>query len=178
MSADDPYLAACLDHPHPELWWPVRGDGATSAAAAAKDVCKTCPMIRPCLEQALARREEHGIRGGAGGDLMRWLRRAWLSGGETWERAFEAHLGQLDGESGAVNRNGPGATHGLPVTYARGCRCRPCSLAIADRGLRLVVVGGRDDRTVSAQEIAVRQAGAVPAFLRAIPGPTSTRRSA
>jgi WhiB family redox-sensing transcriptional regulator len=161
MTASWEPLAACLNHPNPGWWWPERGNGATSASAAAKAVCVACPVIRPCLEAALENREEHGIRGGAGGDQMRWLRRAWLQGGAVWDTAFEAHLGQLDGETGPVNRNGPGATHGLAVTYARGCRCRPCRLAIADRHLRLVVVGERTD----AYSIASEQSGNVPAFL-------------
>lgn len=36
-----------------------------------------------------------------------------------------------------LNRNGPGATHGLRVTYNRGCRCRPCRFAMKDDVARI-----------------------------------------
>lgn len=161
MNADWERLAACNGHPNPGLWWPSLDDN-DNHGTEAKAVCAQCPAIRPCLEQALERREEHGIRGGAGGDLLRWLRRAWLDGGDTWEQAFELHLRRLDGEHLVIDRNGPNACHGLAVTYARGCRCRPCSLAIGMRDLHLD--GARDPSAVVV-DIAIRQAGQVPAFL-------------
>jgi hypothetical protein len=161
-------LAACRDHPFPEWWWPEKGNGAVVAAMKAKRTCAQCPVIRPCLEATLSEGsahshgiEEHGIRGGAGGQLRRWLRRSFVAGGEVWEEAFSTHLARLDGELVRVNMNGPGATHGLPVTYARGCRCGACTLAVGDRDLRLDVVGDRS----SAVEIAQAQADRVPAML-------------
>jgi hypothetical protein len=155
-------VAACLDHPHPEWWWPEKGHDATSSAANAKAICAQCPSLYPCLVQSLVAREEHGIRGGAGGQLRRWLLRAWTEGGDVWEAAFATHLARLDGERIVVDTNGPDATHGLAVTYARGCRCEPCSWAIARRDVRpLRAVGDRAD----AKSIAVQQSARVPTFL-------------
>jgi hypothetical protein len=152
--------AACRDVP-PELvgmWFPAGpGEdvgGANSAGGdnhgrQAKAVCATCPVWRECLEGAVERREEHGIWGGAGGDLLRALRRAWLDGEERWEAVLVEHRAVLDrindppppvsmrarrGRAPVVNRNGPGATHGLRITYNRGCRCAPCKLAAVDGG--------------------------------------------
>ncbi len=159
------HLAACT--PHPTHWWfPERTDGTDNHGTHAKAVCAQCPALRPCLEAALDRREEHGIWGGAGGDHLRALRRAWLTGGDRWEQAFVEHVARLDGTVVDItDRNGPGATHGLAVTYARGCRCAPCRLAVPlSRAPSLVVVGDRTD----AAEVAHRQAGAVPAFLTPI----------
>jgi hypothetical protein len=154
-------LAACRDHPHPEWWWPERGSGSSNADDA-KRTCAQCPIIRECLEIALtAANREYGIRGGAGGQLRRWLRRSFVAGGEVWEEAFGQHLARLDGDGVLVDMNGPGAMHGRPVTYARGCRCAGCSLAIADRDLDLTIVGDRS----GAADLAVEQAGRVPGFL-------------
>lgn len=156
--------AACLGHPA-DWWWPDTDAHGDNHGHQAKAVCATCPVVRPCLEAALERREEHGIWGGAGGDYLRALRRAWAEGGDRWEREFAAHLGRLDGNVVEItNRNGPGATHGLPVTYARGCRCAPCTRAVADRDRP--VEGNRSEPAV-VLDLAARQAARVPAFLTA-----------
>lgn len=68
-----------------------------------------------------------------------------------WCKVVTAHFAALDGEqvsdvgpvlvvlsdgrevhaaTGPSYRNGEGATHGLRVTYARGCRCNACSFAV------------------------------------------------
>ncbi len=161
MATDWEHLAACHGHPRPELWWPTLED-RDNHGTAAKAICAQCPAIRPCLEQALVQREEHGIRGGAGGDLIRWLRRAFLAGGERWEQAYSQHLAALDGERVVINRNGPDATHGLAVTYARGCRCGGCCMAVGRRDLRLT---GLSEASSVVVDIAARQAAQVPAFL-------------
>jgi WhiB family redox-sensing transcriptional regulator len=158
-------LAACRDHPHPEWWGPERGSGSSNADDA-KRTCAQCPVIRPCLETALANREEHGIRGGAGGQLRRWLRRAWVAGADVWEEAFSQHLARLDGDQVVVDMNGPRAMHGRPVTYARGCRCAACGPASADRDLELTIVGDRS----GVADLAVGQAWRVPGFLLAAGG--------
>lgn len=135
-------LAACRDHPHPEWWWPEKGQHVE--VVEAKRVCAQCPVIEPCLVESLAKLSEtEGIRGGAGGALRRWLRRAFVAGGEQWDEAYAIHLARIDGDHVPIDTNGPNACHGLAVTYARGCRCRPCSLAIGDRDLDLVVRGDR-----------------------------------
>lgn len=125
--------AACTGS-DPDLWFPERPDGTDDSdnhGAQAKAICAQCPVLVDCLEGALDRGEEFGIWGGAGGDHMRHLRRARRTGGTTWARALEDHIARLDGNViGIADRNGPNATHGLRVTYNRGCRCRPCKLAV------------------------------------------------
>jgi WhiB family transcriptional regulator, redox-sensing transcriptional regulator len=140
--------AACYLLPNAgDIFFPDLDDG-DNHGAEAKHICAQCPVARQCLEAALDRGEDHGIWGGAGGDLMRWLRRMWLRGGTTWDTAVAQHVAQLRGETSAVvNRNGPGATHGLRVTYNRGCRCPKCEWATSLDGLR------KKNRT-STQEVA------------------------
>jgi WhiB family redox-sensing transcriptional regulator len=157
--------AACADHPA-DLWFPDLEDD-DNHGAQARTICATCPAIRPCLERALADNEAYGIWGGAGGMRLRALRRAFKAGGQTWEAAFELHLGRLDGNVvDLIDANGAAATHGLEATYAKGCRCEPCALAVsqsrAARRAPLVVVGERCDAT----EIANRQSAGVPVFLQ------------
>lgn len=126
--ADDNWRdrAACREH-DPSLWFPERVDGQDNHGREAKAVCAQCSAIVPCLEQAIDEGEKVGIWGGAGGDLLRWLRRVRNQGDATaWEEAVELHLRQLDGEPVVINRNGPKATHGRAITYNRGCRCEPC----------------------------------------------------
>ncbi len=127
-------LAVCKDMPT-ALWFPVKVKGQDNHGSAAKDFCKQCPALVPCLEGALERNESEGIWGGAGGDEMRNLRRAWVKGRaipEYWQQALLRHIARLDGDGELVDRNGPGATHGLRATYNRGCRCVPCRWAAAD----------------------------------------------
>jgi hypothetical protein len=131
--------AACADHPA-NLWFPDREDDDNEA---------------------------YGIWGGAGGMRLRALRRAFKTGGVVWETAFQRHLGRLDGNVvELIDANGAAATHGLEATYAKGCRCGPCCLAVsqtrAARKVPLELVGERGD----AAEIADRQSVGVPAFLQ------------
>lgn len=60
MSADWRMAAACRDE-DPELHFPVAD---RAKAAAAKDVCRRCPVAKPCLTFALKTRQEYGIWGG------------------------------------------------------------------------------------------------------------------
>lgn len=53
--------AACRDF-HDDTMFPDRGDHP--AVAYAKRVCRGCPVRRDCLNDALDRRDEHGVRGG------------------------------------------------------------------------------------------------------------------
>ena len=46
----------------PELWFPEKHQRANGHQA--KQICQTCPVQQPCLEQALARNERFGIWGG------------------------------------------------------------------------------------------------------------------
>jgi WhiB family redox-sensing transcriptional regulator len=45
----------------PAIFYPTSEDDA----AEAKTVCATCPVREPCLEWALANREQDGVWGGA-----------------------------------------------------------------------------------------------------------------
>ena len=122
LDPDDHRRAACrgLD---PAIFHPDEGDNGK----AAKAVCRTCPTRVACLTAAVAAGEHYGVWGGAGEKDRRPLRRAWLVGGVVWDMAAAAHVDALD-EERAVDTNGDNVTHGRRVTYARGCRCQPCSL--------------------------------------------------
>lgn len=141
----------------PSLWFPVRpvadddagdeNDSADSLGAEAKAVCARCPVRADCLLDAIDRGETVGVWGGAGGDHLRHLARVRHGGDvDAWETAIARHfagLAQLVDPDPAVvlhvvDRNGPGATHGLLVTYNRGCRCGACEWAAADDSRRVV----------------------------------------
>ena len=125
--------AACKDHPDSDLWFAEHADGGSNLKA--KRICAVCPVRVECLTAALDAGEDEGVWGGAGGDLLRWLKRARKAGGERWALALQAHLDTLDAlAAGAekpppINRNGPGATHGTRPAYNRGCRCGACQWA-------------------------------------------------
>jgi WhiB family redox-sensing transcriptional regulator len=55
----------------PELFFPEKG----GAAGPAKRICADCPVKAPCLADALATHDEHGIRGGLTVRERRRLRR-------------------------------------------------------------------------------------------------------
>lgn len=129
MTADEYASAACLGRDL-ATWFPERGDNG----AAARAICATCPIRRPCLIGAVERSESFGVWGGAGEPTRRRLRRAWRVGGVAWTTAIDAHFDALDsGET--LDANGPGATHGLRGTYAKGCRCEPCTTAALFEGV-------------------------------------------
>lgn len=114
--------------------------GRDNHGAAAKTVCARCPVWRECLTEAVERREEHGIWGGAGGSLLRGLRAAYVAGPEAWTRALRMHAATLEAiRIGARRRGSPaprfgaGATHGAMATYTKGCRCAACQMVAADR---------------------------------------------
>lgn len=135
-----PAGAACIDRPDVNFF-PEHEQGGS--ALPARKVCAQCPALVACLEGALERREDVGIWGGAGEATRRGLARAWrvrhVDPGR-WDRALTRHIARLDNLEAAgrlstvpvENTNGPGATHGLRVTYNRGCRCRPCRWSTKD----------------------------------------------
>ena len=63
--------AACRDH-DPELWFPVATTGTAyhQQVAAAKTVCRACPVTLDCLTEALAR-IPYGIAAGLTADERR-----------------------------------------------------------------------------------------------------------
>lgn len=58
----------------PNLFFPVRGE----STAAAKAVCRECPVRQECLEWALANNETHGIWGGASERERKRMRRRMI----------------------------------------------------------------------------------------------------
>lgn len=131
------------------MWFPEAGDGAP-----AKAICATCPVAACCLTTAIARHETHGIWGGAGGDLLRGLARAYRSATHDpghidadctcgWCKAATRHFTNLAGghRRAVSERNGPGATHARRITYNRGCRCEACRFAATAEGQALAAAG-------------------------------------
>lgn len=118
-------------------------DGDAGSVDAAKAICAQCPVVAECLDYALtlpASQGEHGIWAGCGESDRRAFRRvrpdrthdepaiqAGCSCG--WCELLRVHHARLDGDPIPLKTFGPAATHGRRVSYARGCRCGPCSLA-------------------------------------------------
>ncbi len=77
---------ACADVPT-AVFFPAEGDGV--GEAAAKAVCATCPVRKPCLQYALSANIEEGVYGGVGEwtrRRMRRVQRAVLAEGTTGPR--------------------------------------------------------------------------------------------
>jgi hypothetical protein len=125
----------------PTAWFFESRDPGDPALGAherrqAIEACRGCPIREACLMGALDRNEEHGRWGGAGEQRRRTLRKARAVG--RLGVVLAAHWRNLDGRALPGDRVllagfGDGATHGRPGTYAKGCRCDPCCLAIAAR---------------------------------------------
>ena len=119
----------------PDRFFLTRGD--IEGTRSAKAVCRGCPVRVDCLLEALERREEFGLWGGAGEPVRRALltleRKHYGFDPECpcqFCRAVADHLAHLDGQgSSPFISTGQGARHGRAATYGRGCRCDPCSLA-------------------------------------------------
>lgn len=60
----------------PEPFFLDKGGSGTTA----RKICSRCPVREPCLEEALAHGDEHGIWGGTGREERRkiLIARAWL----------------------------------------------------------------------------------------------------
>lgn len=70
--------AACVGE-NPELFFPVGTSGpAQVQAAAAKRVCRGCPVRSDCLDYAVSAGQDHGVFGGLDEDERRRLRRRGL----------------------------------------------------------------------------------------------------
>ena len=68
--------AACQST-DPELFFATGQNGESQAlTAAAKRICRGCPVRTQCLEFALAARLEHGVWGGLTEEERRSLRRS------------------------------------------------------------------------------------------------------
>jgi len=68
-------LAACRNHPNPDLWFPERGE----ATDEAKAICHTCPVRRDCLDFALRYRIKNGVWGGKSARQRDRIIRKWRS---------------------------------------------------------------------------------------------------
>jgi len=138
---DIPIAGGACRHPESKLlplFFPVKAAGQDNHGAAAKAICAGCPIRTACLLGALDRNEEDGIWGGAGEQTRRTLRRAQAQGDDELAAVLAAHFRRLDGTPAEGDADllagfGSGATHGNPATYAKGCRCEPCCLAVAGR---------------------------------------------
>jgi WhiB family transcriptional regulator, redox-sensing transcriptional regulator len=73
------HQAACRDTA-PEMFFPVGSTGpALSQIEMAKAICRSCEVLSPCLEFALATNQEAGVWGGTSEDERRRLRKQWLA---------------------------------------------------------------------------------------------------
>jgi WhiB family redox-sensing transcriptional regulator len=54
----------------PEAWFPEKG----GSDAAAKKICKGCPVKDECLDWALTHDEQHGVWGGLSGPERKQLK--------------------------------------------------------------------------------------------------------
>lgn len=143
------------------MWYPEKACGRPPAGKTADDnhgrdakaICAECPVAVDCLQDALARREKLGIRGGASPRRRRVLLVAWLqrrhdyspsctSTACEWCPLVREHLGGLSGHAESpFDLNGPNAQHGRRSTYARGCRCGTCTFAASTIGVRFDYAG-------------------------------------
>ena len=57
--------AACQDAPE-ELFYPPSGGRGLSLVAQAKEICHACPVVDACREDAIAKADVYGVRGGMG----------------------------------------------------------------------------------------------------------------
>jgi WhiB family redox-sensing transcriptional regulator len=120
-------------------WFPSRRRFEANHGTDAKSVCVTCPVLVDCLTGAIERHEDFGIWGGAGGGERKYMRRlfvkrphvepglvagcecGWCSALAGWRDRLRVDLAPRAERAArvepVVNRNGPGARHGLRVSY-------------------------------------------------------------
>jgi WhiB family redox-sensing transcriptional regulator len=128
--------ALCAGLP-PDEWFPLKEAGQSNVGIEAKKICAGCPVAHECLTYAVSEHEEYGIWGGCGGSKLRALSSIWARkrqcDGYGWKRDCNCKwcttLDRVIMENAVLNANGKGATHGIRVTYARGCRCFACRMA-------------------------------------------------
>lgn len=143
--------SACLGA-DPELFYPELDDegrpvGGDNHGREGKAICESCPVRLPCLVDALTTGEKIGIRGGHSLETARrWLLRPLATCPHDPTRLPEvcgcSWCRKVAPPSATVaDRNGPGATHGLRVTYNRGCRCAPCTWSATPDAQRLAAAG-------------------------------------
>jgi WhiB family redox-sensing transcriptional regulator len=86
--------AACRAHPIEMFFSPEgeRGLARVSREAAAKVVCRSCPVLLACQGHALRTREPHGIWGGLSGQERQRLLDQELTGMTQPSAADRPHL--------------------------------------------------------------------------------------
>lgn len=144
--------AACAGA-DPNLFHPERPESGEDDPHAheARAICRVCPVVGACLEQALTVNEKRGLWGGLSDRGRRRLRPVFVERahdfdadcedvGCRWCVAMRAHLSRL--ESGERQQtNGAHASHGIRSTYARGCRCSACVFSASSTGQALARAG-------------------------------------
>ncbi|MDH2427777.1 WhiB family transcriptional regulator [Sphaerisporangium sp. TRM90804] len=69
------HRAACRDV-DPELFFPIGNTGpAVMQIEEAKQVCRSCPVVEPCLKWAIESGQDAGVWGGLNEDERRALKR-------------------------------------------------------------------------------------------------------
>jgi WhiB family redox-sensing transcriptional regulator len=106
----------------PELFYPASGTTDSPEARKALQICADCPVREACLEDALARRERHGIWGGTSPEqrvAMLRARRNLAARRAVAEQSWP--LGGLPRRTGAGRVGAPhlGTRHADGPRYAR-----------------------------------------------------------
>lgn len=148
-------MAACRGL-GPDLFFPEAGPGLDNHGTEAKAVCVECPVRVECLDEAVRNgelgiwggvgydRREGVARVFRSGDANAY-RRALIAETAEIGRVFKGYDSDAPAAAGRpcsrcgspiaatepgrphpADRNGPGATCGLAVTYNKGCRCLRC----------------------------------------------------
>jgi hypothetical protein len=112
--------AACANHPHTD-WW-LSGVKADRDRAIA--ICRTCPLMASCREDAVRRRLTDAVRGGLTGPELRKLAGA-VRGGRcgTTGRATSAASATAGPAARPTRRTWLGGVHGVALSQSE----RPCS---------------------------------------------------
>ena len=148
--------AACWTH-DPAVFFP----NETAGYLEAKQICRDCPVILACLDEAVEM-GERGVWGGTSEETREELAKARRRGFLAYHQEIQRVMEQLGREVSGFpderpvqsattcprcgdpipegrwpkDRNGPGATCGFTATYNKGCRCRRCSAAKSESQAR------------------------------------------
>jgi WhiB family transcriptional regulator, redox-sensing transcriptional regulator len=104
LSANDPWTSALCAQSDIDAWYPDQGQSGRTAVR----ICVRCPLIRPCLRQALVTEEEHGVWGGLTApqrqSLLKVLKSALGDRPLAGSGVLEAALTQFTGPAGEVTQ--------------------------------------------------------------------------
>jgi WhiB family redox-sensing transcriptional regulator len=103
LSENDPWTSALCAQSDIEAWYPEQGQ----SCRAAVRTCVSCPLIRPCLRQALVTDEQYGVWGGLTApqrqSLLKVLRSALGGRALAGSSVLETALDQFTGPAGEVS---------------------------------------------------------------------------